>query len=68
MIEWLVGQGKTEAASVVAGIFSEHVDHKLKFLTAASKSVNIYNYILGILVYCLIRPYNLNGGDSGFNI
>merc|ERR1719228_2062310 len=34
MVEYLVGQGKTEAASTVAGIFSEHLDPKLKFLTA----------------------------------
>jgi len=40
MVEWLVGQGKTEAAGTVAGIFPEYVDNKLKFLTAASKSVN----------------------------
>jgi len=40
MVEWLVGQGKTEAAATVAGIFSEHVDPKLKFLTAATKTVN----------------------------
>jgi len=40
LVEWLVGQGRTEAAGTVAGIFSEHVDNKLKFLTAASKTVN----------------------------
>jgi len=40
MVEWLVGQGRTEAAGTVAGIFSEHVDNKLKFLTAAASSVN----------------------------
>jgi len=40
LVEWLVGQGRTEAAGTVAGIFSEHVDNKLKFLTAATKSVN----------------------------
>jgi len=40
LVEWLVGQGRTEAAGTVAGIFSEHVDSKLKFLTAASKTVN----------------------------
>ena len=40
LIEWLIGQGKTEAAATVAGIFSEHVDSKLKFLTATSKNVN----------------------------
>lgn len=40
MVEWLVGQGRTEAAGTVAGIFSEHVDSKLKFLTAATSSVN----------------------------
>jgi len=40
MVEWLVGQGRTEAAGTVAGIFSEHVDNKLKFLTAATSSVN----------------------------
>jgi len=38
MVEWLVGQGKTEAASTVAGIFKEHVDPKLKFLTSAARS------------------------------
>jgi len=40
LVEWLIGQGKTEAASTVAGIFSEHVDKKLKFLTATAKTVN----------------------------
>ena len=40
LVEWLIGQGKTEAASTLAGIFSEHVDKKLKFLTATSKNVN----------------------------
>jgi len=40
LVEWLVGQGRTEAAGTVAGIFSEHVDSKLKFLTAASSTVN----------------------------
>ena len=40
LVEWLIGQGKTEAASTVAGIFSEHLDKKLKFLTATSKTVN----------------------------
>ena len=40
LVEWLIGQGRTEAASTVAGIFSEHVDKKLKFLTATSKTVN----------------------------
>ena len=40
MVEWLIGQGKTEAAGTVAGIFSEHVDSKLKFLTSTIKTVN----------------------------
>ena len=40
LVEWLVGEGKTEAAGTVAGIFSEHVDNKLKFLTAGTSSVN----------------------------
>merc|ERR550534_669211 len=39
LIEWLIGQGKTEAASTLAGIFSEHVDSKLKFFTQTSKNV-----------------------------
>ena len=39
LIEWLIGQGKTEAASTLAGIFSEHVDNKLKFFTQTSKNV-----------------------------
>jgi len=33
MIEYLVGRGESESAATVAGIFSEHVDAKLKFLT-----------------------------------
>jgi len=41
MIEYLVGHGQTEAASTVAGIFSEHVDSKLKFMASTvSSSVN----------------------------
>jgi len=40
LVEWLIGQGRTEAASTLAGIFSEHVDNKLKFLTTTSKNVN----------------------------
>ena len=36
LIEFLVGQGKAEGAAGVAGIFPEHVDSRLKFLTAAS--------------------------------
>ena len=39
LTEWLIGQGKTEAASTLAGIFSEHVDSKLKFFTQTSKNV-----------------------------
>ena len=39
LVEWLIGQGKTEAASTLAGIFSEHVDTKLKFFTHTSKNV-----------------------------
>ena len=39
MVEWLVGKGRTEAAATVAGIFQEHLDPKLKFLTAAARSV-----------------------------
>ena len=39
LIQWLIGQGKTEAASTLAGIFSEHVDSKLKFFTQTSKNV-----------------------------
>ena len=39
MIEYLVGRGETEAASTVAGIFAEHVDPKLKFMTSASAGV-----------------------------
>jgi len=47
MVEWLVGQGRTEAAGTVAGIFSEHVDNKLKFLTTATTSVNsVCNHFL----------------------
>jgi len=38
MVEYLVGQGKTEAASTVAGIFSEHLDPKLKFLTGSTRT------------------------------
>jgi len=38
MVEWLVGKGRTEAAATVAGIFQEHLDPKLKFLTAAARS------------------------------
>jgi pentatricopeptide repeat protein len=38
MVEWLVGCGRTEAAATVAGIFPEHVDPRLKFLTAAARS------------------------------
>ena len=37
MADWC--QGKTEAASTLAGIFSEHVDSKLKFFTQTSKNV-----------------------------
>jgi len=41
MIEYLVGHGQTEAASTVAGIFSEHVDSKLKFMASTvTSSVN----------------------------
>ena len=36
----MVGQGRTEAAGTVAGIFSEHLDNKLKFLTAATSTAN----------------------------
>ncbi len=39
LIEWLIGQGKTEAASTLAGIFSEHVDTNLNFFTQSSKNV-----------------------------
>jgi len=39
MIEYLVGRGETEAAATVAGIFSEHVDPKLKFMTSAASGV-----------------------------
>jgi len=39
MVEWLVGKGRTEAAATVAGIFQEHLDPKLKFLTSAARSV-----------------------------
>ena len=39
LIQWLIGQGKTESASTLAGIFSEHVDSKLKFFTQTSKNV-----------------------------
>jgi len=38
MVEWLVGQGRTEAAATVAGIFQEHVDPRLQFLTSAARS------------------------------
>ena len=38
LIEWLIGQGKTEAASTLADIFSEHVDTNLNF-TQSSKNV-----------------------------
>jgi len=41
IIEWLVGQGKTEAAGTIAGIFPEHVDSKLKFLTSASNTISL---------------------------
>ncbi len=34
LIEFLVGQGKAEAAATVAAIFPEHVDPRLKFLSA----------------------------------
>ena len=40
MVEWLVGQGRTEAAATVAGIFTEHVDPKLKFLTTQHAACN----------------------------
>jgi len=40
LVEWLVGEGNTEAAATVAGIFSEHVDTRLKFFTATTKGVN----------------------------
>ena len=40
LVEYLIGQGNTEAAATLAGIFSEHVDTKLKFLTTTSKNVN----------------------------
>merc|ERR1719273_1714129 len=36
LLEWLIGQGKAEAAAAVAGIFPEHVDSKLHFLTPPS--------------------------------
>jgi hypothetical protein len=36
LIEFLVGQGKAEAAATVAAIFPEHVDARLKFLNAAT--------------------------------
>jgi hypothetical protein len=38
LIEFLVGQGKAEAAATVAAIFPEHVDARLKFLNASSSS------------------------------
>lgn len=38
LIEFLVGQGKAEAAATVAAIFPEHVDARLKFLTATTSS------------------------------
>jgi hypothetical protein len=34
LIEFLVGQGKAESAATVAAIFPEHVDPRLKFLSA----------------------------------
>jgi len=70
MIEWLVGQGKTEAASVVAGIFSEHVDHKLKFLTAASKSVNLEcNHFSEETAISVVQPLkNENRKSSNINV
>ena len=48
MIEYLVGRGETESAGTVAGIFSEHVDQKLKFLTTAATAVNsVCNHFAG---------------------
>ena len=48
MIEYLVGRGETESAGTVAGIFSEHVDQKLKFLTSAAVGVNsVCNHFAG---------------------
>ena len=38
MVEWLVGNGRTEAAATVAGIFQEHLDPKLKLFTSAARS------------------------------
>ncbi len=38
LIEFLVGQGKAEAAATVAAIFPEHVDPRLKFLSANNTS------------------------------
>ena len=37
-----MGKGRTEAAGTLAGIFCEHVYNKLKFLSAASKTVNSF--------------------------
>ena len=48
MIEYLIGRGETEAAATVAGIFSEHVDAKLKFLTSATTVVgSVCNHFTG---------------------
>ena len=50
MIEYLVGRGETEAAGTVAGIFSEHVDPKLKFMTSAASGVHaVCNHFAGDL-------------------
>ena len=58
LVEWLVGQGRTEAAGTVAGIFSEHLDNKLKFLSAATSSVNSVhnNFHEGCLIESQYTP------------
>ena len=57
MIEYLIGRGETESAATVAGIFSEHVDSKLKFLTSATSGVrSVCNHFSGDVAPLEIVP------------
>lgn len=48
IIEFLVGQGKSDMAATVAGIFSEHVDSKLKFMASTTSQVtSVCNHFTG---------------------
>ena len=64
MIEYLVGHGQTEAASTVAGIFSEHVDSKLKFMASTvTSSVNsVCNHFVEV------RAINVLFGGWGISL